>query len=56
MYINERVDVNQDGPSLIIEGQPPNNQIGYVFTDEKIMIHCFSLYLYLHCHEVFVTL
>ena len=30
MYINERVDVNQDGPSLIIEAppQPPNNQIG----------------------------
>ena len=27
--INERVDVNQDGPSLIIEApQPPNNQIG----------------------------
>ena len=25
MYINERVDVNQDGPNLIIEAPPPPN-------------------------------
>ena len=33
IYINERVNVNQDGPNLIIEAppplpQPPNSQIG----------------------------
>ena len=31
IYIDERVDVNQDGPNLIIEAplpQPPNSQIG----------------------------
>ena len=51
MYINikERVDVNQDGPSLIIAAPPP--------TYEKLTIYCFSLlYLCLQCAEVFMTL
>ena len=65
MYINikDRVDVNQDGPSLIIEPPPPPGpQIAKdvnVFTYEKLIIHCFSLlymYICLQCDEVFMTL
>ena len=54
----ERVDVNQDGLSLITEVPPhhwaPKDVNG--FTYEKLIIHCFSL-LYIHvclqCDEVF---
>ena len=46
--MKERVDVNQDGPSLIVEvpPPPPGLQIAKdvaVFTYEKLIIYCFSL-------------
>ena len=49
--INERVVVNQDGLSLIIEAPPPPGpQIAKyvnVFTYEKLIVQCFSLlYMY----------
>ena len=51
--INERVDVNQDGPSLI---PPPPNRLMFLQM-KKMIIYCFSLlYLYLQCDEVFMTL
>ena len=59
--IKERLDVNQDGPSPIIEPPPPSGpQITKdvnVFTYEKLIIHCYSLlYICLQCDEVFMTL
>ena len=63
--IKERVDVNQNGPSLIIEASPPpphpgppNSQKMLMFSRyEKLIIYCFSLlYLCLQCDEVFMTL
>ena len=48
IIIKERVNVNHDGPSLIIEAPPPpprSPQIAKdvnVFTYEKLIIHCFS--------------
>ena len=47
IIIKEKVDVNQDGPSLIIKAPPPppSPKIAKdvnVFTYEKLIIHCFS--------------
>ena len=57
--IKERVDVNQDGPSLIIEASPPppGPQIAKdVFHIWKTYYLLFSLlYLCLQCDEVFMT-
>ena len=55
MNINGRVDVNQDGPSLIIEAPPPPRAPKYpkmfnVFTHGKCIIHCFFFLLYLSCY------
>ena len=61
--IKERVDVNQNGPSLIIEASPPPTQAPQIAKDVnvfqiwKLIIYCFSLlYLCLQCDEVFMTL
>ena len=62
IIIKERVDVNQDGPSLIIEAPPPppRPQVAKdvnVFTYEKLIIHCYSLLcICLQCDEVFMSL
>ena len=57
--IKERVDVNQDGPSLIIEASPspPGPQIAKdVFHIWKTYYLLFYLlYLYLQCEQVFMT-
>ena len=64
--IKERVVVNQDGPSLIIEAtlppppppQAPINSQRYLMfsTYDKLIIYCFSLlYLCLQCDEVFMA-
>ena len=60
--IKERVDVNQDGPSLIIETSPPlppGSQIAKdvnFFHIWKTYYLLFSLlYLCLQCDEVFMT-
>ena len=61
MYIdiNERVDVNQDGPRLIIETAPPPGpklaKYVNVFTYEKLIINCFPC-ICRQCDEVFMTL
>ena len=59
IHIKERVDVNQDGPSLIIETSPPppGPQIAKdVFHIWKTHYLLFSLlYLCLQCDEVFMT-
>ena len=49
--------MNQDGPSLIIEGPQIAKDVNVFHIYEKLIIYCFSLlYLCLQCDEVFMTL